>query len=49
MHTNHVVEINCNLTTFQRQKIQQTTFKWMVEVENVLDISNTFLQELMSR
>ncbi|KAK7327264.1 hypothetical protein VNO80_31630 [Phaseolus coccineus] len=30
-------------------RFQQTPYKWMVEVEKVLDISNTLLRELMSK
>ncbi|KAK7342289.1 hypothetical protein VNO80_25236 [Phaseolus coccineus] len=49
VRTEHIVEINRNLIAFQREMILQTPFKWMVEVEKVLDISSSLLRELMSK
>ena len=41
MHTQHIVDINHNLTW--------TPFKWMLQLEDELDILSPFLHELISR
>ena len=49
VQTEHIVETNKSLISFQRQRMQQTPFKWMLEVEDILDISNMVMRELVSR
>ncbi|KAK7364758.1 hypothetical protein VNO80_13500 [Phaseolus coccineus] len=47
--TQYIVDVNRKLSSFQRERIQQTPFKWMVQMEKVLDISNSLMKELLSR
>ena len=47
--TQYIVDVNRKLSSFQRQRVQQTPFKWMVEMDKVLDISNNLMRELLSR
>jgi len=45
----HIVNINRYLTSLQRQRIEATPFKWMLHLEQELDISIPLLRELISR
>jgi len=49
VQTEYIVEMNRRLTSFQRERIQQTLFKWIAEVEDIMQISTTVLRELLSR
>jgi len=49
VQTEYIVEVNRRLTSFQREKIQQTPFKWIAEVEDIMQISTTVLREILSR
>ena len=49
MQIEYIVEENRRLTSFQRERIQQTPFKWIAEVEDIMQILSTVLRELLSR
>ena len=49
MQPEHIVNINRNLTSLQRQRIEATPFKWMLHLEEEFDISSPLLRELISR
>ena len=47
--TQYIVDVNHKLSRFQQERIKQTPFKWMLEMDKVLDISNSLMRELLSR
>ncbi len=49
MLTQYIVDVNHKLSRFQQERIKQTPFKWMLEMDKVLDISNSLMRELLSR
>jgi len=49
VHTGHIVQINRNLTSLQRQRIEATPFKWMLQLQEEFYISSPVLRELISR
>ena len=49
MLTQYIVDVNHKLSRFQQERIKQTPFKWMLEMDKVLDISNSLMTQLLSR
>jgi len=49
VQTEHIVQINRNLTSLQCQRIEATPFEWMLQLQEELDISSPVLREMISR
>lgn len=49
LDTKSLVEINTSLTDLQRIRLQQTPFKWIVDLKEQIKISGVLLRELVSR
>ena len=49
MQTDVIVQINREISPFQRQKLETTPFKWLLCLEEPLQISNVVVKELVSR
>ena len=49
MQTDIIVQINREMSPFQRQKLETTPFKWLLCLEEPLQISNVVVMKLVSR
>jgi len=48
VETEHIIQINENLTHFQRITLDNTPFKWVVNLKKNLQIFGNVLRELVS-
>ena len=49
VQTDVIVQINREMSPFQRQKLETIPFKWLLCLEEPLQISNVVVKELVSR
>ncbi|XP_052724784.1 uncharacterized protein LOC128194095 [Vigna angularis] len=49
VQTQHIVQVNGCLSSFQKERLKSTPFKWLVDMVDDMVISSPILIELISR
>jgi len=49
LETDQIVQINRRMTAFQRKKLESTPFKWLLCLEEPIQLSDALLRQLISR